>query len=117
MNHTVVLTESEDGSTKIFGMGSSEYGQLGYGGTLTQWTPLEIKFGGNDKVTQVACGAFHTLFLTDEGKVYACGKGTKGQLGFGTKKKNATVPTLVPIGSEAFSLACGAQNSFVQVFK
>ena len=32
---------------------------------------------------QVACGADHSCFLTEENKVFTCGRGDKGQLGIG----------------------------------
>jgi regulator of chromosome condensation len=36
---------------------------------------------GGDVVVQIAGGNHHTLFLTSEGKVYACGRSNAGQLG------------------------------------
>ena len=32
---------------------------------------------------QVSCGSDHSCFLTEQGDVYACGEGEKGQLGLG----------------------------------
>lgn len=32
---------------------------------------------------QVVCGQDHTLFLTEDGRVYACGLGSDGQTGIG----------------------------------
>ncbi|KAG7274406.1 hypothetical protein CRUP_027036 [Coryphaenoides rupestris] len=39
--------------------------------------------GFDSKVIQVACGQDHSLFLTETGKVYACGWGADGQTGLG----------------------------------
>lgn len=36
-------------------------------------------------VKSIKAGRFHTLFLTEDGKLYSCGKNYKGQLGIGNK--------------------------------
>jgi alpha-tubulin suppressor-like RCC1 family protein len=35
-----------------------------------------------EKVIVVSCGAFHTLFLTTEGKIFSFGQNKYGRLGF-----------------------------------
>jgi regulator of chromosome condensation len=42
---------------------------------------LSMESLGGDKVIQVVGGEHHTLFLTRDGKVYACGRLDGGQLG------------------------------------
>lgn len=42
-------------------------------------------------VLQIVCGQDHTLFLTEDGKVYACGWGADGQTGLG-HNKNVGIP-------------------------
>jgi RCC1-like G exchanging factor-like protein len=37
----------------------------------------------NDRIIDVVCGQDHSLFLTSQGRVYACGLNTDGQLGVG----------------------------------
>lgn len=49
---------------------------------------------GITNIIKVVSGENHTLFLTNEGKVYAYGQNTNGQCGTGTKV-NSVVPTLV----------------------
>jgi len=38
------------------------------------------------KVTQIAAGWNHSLILTENGDMYACGYGAHGQLGLGDKE-------------------------------
>lgn len=42
------------------------------------------------KIKQISCGRYHTLFLTVEGHVYACGLNKDGQLGIGYLRENDT---------------------------
>lgn len=41
----------------------------------------KAELGGEDTVVQIAGGEHHTLFLTSQGRVYACGRSNGGQLG------------------------------------
>ncbi|KAK2466076.1 hypothetical protein APHAL10511_001718 [Amanita phalloides] len=78
----------EDGT--VWGWGLNVMGQIGTGPTSSDddvvQTPIKVKrltkeeLDG-DKVVQIAAGEHHTLFRTEEGKVYACGRAESGQLG------------------------------------
>ena len=64
---------------KAYGCGSNLYGQIGL-------SP-EIKFQEEFKqiesvsgIKAVSCGMRHTIFLCENGRVFACGNGKKGQL-------------------------------------
>lgn len=81
--HSLVVTDEEG----VFSIGNNAYGQCGrsivedevYSGSHIIH---KIK-GFSSRVVQVACGQDHSLFLTDTGKVYACGWGADGQTGLG----------------------------------
>lgn len=47
-----------------------------------------IEYFDHIKIKQISCGRYHTLFLTQEGEVYACGQHTLGQLGLGKLREN-----------------------------
>ncbi|CAN9501049.1 unnamed protein product [Ophioblennius macclurei] len=89
-SHSLVLTDREG----VFSMGNNAYGQCGrpivedevYSGSHIIHN-LD-GFGGN-RIKQVACGQDHSLFLTDDGKVYACGWGADGQTGLGHHEVSA----------------------------
>uniref|UniRef100_A0A8C1JYB0 RCC1 like n=1 Tax=Cyprinus carpio TaxID=7962 RepID=A0A8C1JYB0_CYPCA len=95
--HSLVLTDSEG----VFSMGNNAYGQCGrkivedevYSGSHA----VHKIEGFDSRVTQVACGQDHSLFLTDRGSVFACGWGADGQTGLGHHNK-ASCP--VPIGGD-----------------
>ncbi|KAM6911681.1 RCC1-like G exchanging factor-like protein isoform 2-T4 [Lycodopsis pacificus] len=81
--HSLVLTDREG----VFSMGNNAYGQCGrrivedevYSGSHI----IHKMDGFDSRVTQVACGQDHSLFLTETGKVFSCGWGADGQTGLG----------------------------------
>ncbi len=69
-------------------------------------------------VTTVACGGFHSMFLTFSGRLYACGANSFGQLGLGDRKSRQE-PCLVNLGGEfvgdrVVSMSLGFAFSFLQ---
>ncbi|XP_030648384.1 RCC1-like G exchanging factor-like protein [Chanos chanos] len=81
--HSLVLTDAEG----VFSMGNNSYGQCGrkiIEDEIYSGSHIIHKIEGFDsRVTQVACGQDHSLFLTETGTVYACGWGADGQTGLG----------------------------------
>jgi alpha-tubulin suppressor-like RCC1 family protein len=65
--------------------------------TIEQPQLLNTKFPelNNIKIRRVCAGFDHTLFVTEDNKVYALGRGDSGQLGMGAKVTLATKPTLI----------------------
>uniref|UniRef100_A0A3B4GW72 X-linked retinitis pigmentosa GTPase regulator-like n=1 Tax=Pundamilia nyererei TaxID=303518 RepID=A0A3B4GW72_9CICH len=77
--HTALITENG----KLFLFGSNNWGQLGLGSKVTFNKPTCVKALKSEKVQLVACGRNHTLICTAQGKVYASGGNSEGQLGLG----------------------------------
>ncbi|EJT48106.1 hypothetical protein A1Q1_02916 [Trichosporon asahii var. asahii CBS 2479] len=73
------LLDSKGG---VWGSGNNVVGQLGLVETLERIPGPWTRAG--EKVVQVTAGHTFSLFLTDAGKVYACGSSEHGQLGNGT---------------------------------
>ncbi|KAG9351854.1 hypothetical protein JZ751_023105 [Albula glossodonta] len=95
--HSLVLTDSEG----VFSLGNNAYGQCGrkivedeiYSGSHV----IHKIEGFESRVTQVACGQDHSLFLTETGRVYACGWGADGQTGLGHHNMS---PWPLPVAGE-----------------
>lgn len=117
-NHTIFLTNYG----KVYGCGENKYGQLG--STLNNDTLI-----ANPRPTQITntigslnivgidtggiYGGDHSLFLTNDGKVYGCGYNGSGQLGRAVSNINP-VPTQITdtIGSlNIVQVACGGGAS------
>ena len=79
--HSIALWD--DGT--VWTWGENENGQLGNGGTVDSHTPLQVHGLLDGKyVIAIAAGDYHSMALTDDGKVYTWGENYIGQLGDGT---------------------------------
>ncbi|XP_053673272.1 probable E3 ubiquitin-protein ligase HERC4 [Anopheles nili] len=70
----------------VYCWGNTAHGELGLGGIEEEqvMVPRKMDWSRAVEVTQAACGTSHTLLLTREGKMYACGNNDHGQLGHGS---------------------------------
>lgn len=67
---------------KLYGTGSSEYGQLGKNGGLnTSFRELTDITNRTGKVEKVWAGGYHSVFLSEDGFLYGVGKNHHYQLG------------------------------------
>ena len=71
---------SRRGELYTWGLASS--GELGHGG----WTPIEVSVPRmitslqRTRIVSVACGANHTLAISESGQLWSCGRGRHGQV-------------------------------------
>lgn len=111
--HTAVV----DVYSNLYCFGDGAQGQLGQGDAHLDPSkiPVRVPALGTTSVLQVACGRSHTLCLTVEGKVFAWGDNSFGQLGLGAPKSSRPhgVPARVDKLVNARSLFCGGHHSFV----
>uniref|UniRef100_A0A7N6AQA8 non-specific serine/threonine protein kinase n=1 Tax=Anabas testudineus TaxID=64144 RepID=A0A7N6AQA8_ANATE len=76
-NHVVVLTQSGE----IFSWGCGEYGRLGLECEDDFSSPMQVEIPKGATISSVTCGSDGTFFLTDTGKVLACGNNEFNKLG------------------------------------
>ena len=106
LSHSAIL----DSNHRVHTFGRNQYGQLGYSDLLPNPESLFLLSFINLEVTQVACGANHTLFLSQE-KVYACGNNASGQLGLPSQITQTDRPTLIPGLSHIVSISSAGDTS------
>lgn len=68
--HFLMLTE--DG--RVYVMGLNNHGQLGLGNRISSPQPVYLISLQGIPVSQIACGAYHSLILTVSGNIFAFGK-------------------------------------------
>jgi len=91
--HTIVLTE--DGS--VYSWGANEEGQCGIGKKSNIVKPTKISFllSGEERITHVEAGGYHSMAVTSSGAVYSWGDNEFGQCGFPLKKQHILKPTKI----------------------
>ncbi|KAL5581573.1 hypothetical protein UlMin_014015 [Ulmus minor] len=105
---TMALTE--DG--KLWNWGANSNYELGRGDKVGGWKPKPIPSLENVRVIQIASGGYHSLALTDEGKVLSWGHGGHGQLGH-SSIQSQKVPTVIEALADerVVYIACGGSSS------
>ncbi|MBK7958375.1 MAG: hypothetical protein IPK03_09800 [Bacteroidetes bacterium] len=121
--HSVAL--SLDGKVYSFGYGFG--GAMGNGSFTDQPTPVIVLKGqypgttylGDDTANKIRCisgGGYHSLALADDGRVYAFGENSNGQLGDSTLiKKNTPIIMLKGAYSGSTFLGDKSTNPIVSV--
>ena len=94
------------GDGVALGTGINTNGWLGMGDTSTRNTPLEVGSLAEQSIMKniydIATGGNHTIFLKEDGKAYATGTGTSGQLSQNSTG-NLNIPDTIKILKETES--------------
>jgi len=114
--HTLALTKCGE----VYAWGSNECGQLGMWsvGSTNKHKPTKVfRFSGN-KIVKISCGFWHSIALSEKGRVYSWGLNRVGQLGIGNKKysqKPALLKILNKDGKEVLfhKISCGPEHSLL----
>eukprot|EP00756_Hemistasia_phaeocysticola_P057783 Hpha_TRINITY_DN34394_c0_g1::TRINITY_DN34394_c0_g1_i1::g.109603::m.109603 len=113
--HSCAITEQGE----LFSWGVGFQGRLGHGDKEPCAVPTRVRGQlEGQQVVDVSCGSFHTVALTQEGKVYCWGDNANGQCGSGSLPDSVTQPHLVSAlsligGGVARSISCGRQHTAV----
>lgn len=99
---------------QVWSWGGNSNFELGRGTSGSDWRPRPIPGLEGVRIVQIATGGFHSLALTDDGKVFSWGHGGHGQLGHGSVQ-NGRVPQVVEALADEHIvyLACGSLSSAV----
>jgi alpha-tubulin suppressor-like RCC1 family protein len=86
-NHSIAVTDIG----KCYSWGNNEFGQLGHGNNMNAFEPFQVIFPSNTAIIKATCGTNHSLFLSSDRKIFACGLNHFGQIGNGTED-NQNIP-------------------------
>lgn len=111
--HTVAVTAGGE----VYAFGKNDYGQLGLGHARNVKLPSLVKISTSDsdeKIVDVSCGYYHTVVITEKGKLITWGRNDYGQLGIGSKDhKNAPQYVPLPLSSKIKYTSCGCYHTLI----
>lgn len=111
--HTVVVTAGGE----VYSFGKNDYGQLGLGHARNAKVPSLVKISTSDsdeKIVDVSCGYYHTVVITEKGKLITWGRNDYGQLGIGSKDhKNTPQYVPLPLSSKIKYTSCGCYHTLI----
>lgn len=108
--HCIAITNEG----KVYAWGRNEKGQLGLGSVDRHDVPQIVTAFDGKNIVDAACGRKHTLFLTERGRVYACGENKMGQLGLGNQSEQVLSPSLIRYkGPPIRRISCGGEFSVI----
>ena len=100
----------------LYTWGNGGFGQLGIEYTMyeshSKSIPTKITLSNEIKPTQIACGAFHSIAIGNDGELYTWGNNQDGQLGDGTTaQRNIPTKIILESGVKPTQIACGYFHS------
>ena len=110
--HTCILTDT----LEVFSWGNGESGALGLGTTQSHTEPQRINISSDNIISQISCGAWHTLLLsryqTGNKFILGMGRNSEGQLGTG-KFYRELLPCKVILLEDVNKISCGTNHSLI----
>ncbi len=98
-------------TTELYSWGYNNDGQLGNGTTTNAGSPVKVSLPSGVSATAAAAGGNSSFAIGSNGKLYAWGDNTYGELGNGTFTNSSTpVVVSLPAGVSPTSIAAGADH-------
>lgn len=102
--------------TLVYSVGRNDNGQLGIENTAHSFVPKLISTLNSVVIIKAACGLHHSVFLTNDGKVYSTGFNENGQLGIGNNlQKNKPVLIKSLEEEKVVDIACGYYHTLAKL--
>lgn len=106
--HSIALDEKQ----RVFTWGWGVHGQLGHGDTENCCYPKIISSLSQEKIKWCDGGQAHSVFLSESGRVWACGSNAFGQLGTGKNKKSSIPILIASLTDKIESISVGYFHNF-----
>lgn len=111
-SHSIAI--STQTGNNIYSTGYNYYGQTGNGDNFTTVNVFKQIDINSKRALDIACGFFHTLFLSDESSdnIYVTGRNNYGQLGLGDNTDRNTFTQLAISGKKFISVGANISTSY-----
>ncbi|ETK80662.1 hypothetical protein L915_13726 [Phytophthora nicotianae] len=111
--HTIAVTSGGE----VYSFGKNDYGQLALGHARNMKAPTLVKTSlgeSDEKIVAVSCGYYHTVTISEKGKLITWGRNDYGQLGIGSKEhKNSAQFVPLPLSSKIKTASCGCYHTLI----
>eukprot|EP00164_Ancoracysta_twista_P021993 GFYU01040257.1.p1 GENE.GFYU01040257.1~~GFYU01040257.1.p1 ORF type:complete len:221 (-),score=24.16 GFYU01040257.1:728-1321(-) len=104
-SHTAVVLEGG----AAYSWGANSKGQLGINSNSDRLAPQAVEALNGIAIAKVACGVDFTVFVAQDGRLFSCGNGEKGQLGHGNTESSA-LPQQIELNAKVSHIACGGSH-------
>jgi alpha-tubulin suppressor-like RCC1 family protein len=107
-HHSLALTKNSE----VYAWGWNRFGQIGNGCYDNQLTPIKVEGLRNQRVIMISCGFYHSMALTESGRVFSWGDNEYGQLGF-VYKESSNVPQMIELNVSVIKVSCGTNHTLL----
>ncbi|MCP9265309.1 putative E3 ubiquitin-protein ligase HERC4 [Dirofilaria immitis] len=96
----------------VWSCGSNYNGELGRGGVKEgSYTIYPVHISSTVSIIQISAGRSHSMAVSDDGRLFAWGSNSHGQLAMSNDILNSDTPKRVPSLPETVQVACGASHT------
>src|SRR5205085_2292104 len=106
LNHSIMIANTG----QVYVCGSDSNGQLGTQGFKHIGGNKQTLIPKLNNISQVSAGNYHSLFLTNNGLIYACGSNFYGQLGL-QSNNNVNISILIKDINNISQISAGSDHS------
>jgi hypothetical protein len=108
-SHTLLLTSSGE----VYAWGCNKNGQIGNGCNAEQLTPIKVNDFNDERIVMISCGYWHSMALTESGRVFSWGCNGFGQLGIGNTV-DSNKPKIIDLNAIIIErISCGQWHSLL----
>ena len=104
-------------STELWSWGDISHGQLGTGDTVKRNRPTIISRLTGIGVHQIACGSDHALAVSLDGRVFAWGRNSQGQVSLESNTHVSSPQQISAISERVKSVVAGSTHSIIASYK
>jgi alpha-tubulin suppressor-like RCC1 family protein len=100
---------------QVYAWGQNSFGQIANPSNDSQSIPIKLNHFNNHKVIQISCGDFHSMALTESGRVFSWGWNKFGQLGLNNNNERVNKPSIVSLSNQIAinKISCGRGHSLL----